>query len=177
MRDIQMQRAFLVLTNSAHCEPGCRRSCESRCCCCCCPVLPCCMVHGIQHMFGQCLCSHHVLLVVHGCLWSPMTTTHVTAVILHSQSTPRSLSPRPATSRQPGCVNYWMKEQRCCGASSTTDEEQHGPSCHSEPTVEGAHRSSCMHGSTSVHPTLITPTDEQLEPLRSDRQSTPRSRR
>jgi hypothetical protein len=37
------------------------------------------------------------------------------------------LSPRTATSRQPGCVIDWIKEQRCCGASSTTDEEQHRP--------------------------------------------------
>jgi hypothetical protein len=37
------------------------------------------------------------------------------------------LSPRPATSRQPGCVIYWTQEQQCCGASSTTDEEQYRP--------------------------------------------------
>jgi hypothetical protein len=34
----------------------------------------------------------------------------------------------------------------------------------------GRHRSSCMHGTTSMRLTLITVTDEQLRPLRSDQQ-------
>jgi hypothetical protein len=41
-------------------------------------------------------------------------------------------------------------------------------SCHSEPRVGGPHRSSCMHG--KLHHELLTVTEEQLQPLRSDQQ-------
>jgi hypothetical protein len=34
----------------------------------------------------------------------------------------------------------------------------------------GPPRSSCMHGTTSMHPTLLTEMDEQLQSLRSDQQ-------
>jgi hypothetical protein len=44
------------------------------------------------------------------------------------------------------------------------------PSCHSEPRVEGPHRSSCMHGTAYLHHNLLTVTEEQLQPVRSDQQ-------
>jgi hypothetical protein len=42
--------------------------------------------------------------------------------------------------------------------------------CHSEPRVGGPHRSSCIHGTSYLHHTLFTVTDEQPQPLQSDQQ-------